>query len=120
MNFSQKIIELRKDKGFTQKTFAESIGTTDKVVWTYEKGKCEPSLAMLKQIAEVLGVSVGYLIGAEDEGGRPVPQDLTVKEQKILKLFGSLTESEQDKLIADAEFYARRSPGIFGAGQKLG
>ena len=99
MDFSQKIIELRKDKGLTQKTFAEKIGTTDKVVWTYEKGKCEPSFTMLKQIASVLGVSVGYLVGAEDEDGRAVPSDLSEEDRALLAAFHKLRPFEQETIL---------------------
>ena len=107
MDFSQKIIELRKYKGLTQKTFAEKIGTTDKVVWTYEKGKCEPSFAMLKQIAAVLGVSVGYLVGAEDEDGRPVPQELSAEEQKLLSYYRGIDKTQQRAILRTAEsFYS--------------
>ncbi len=103
MNFSQKIIELRKEKGFTQKSFAEKIGTTDKVIWTYEKGKSEPSIAMLKQISEVLGVSVGYLVGAEDEDGRPVPADLSEEDRKLLAWFHGMDKAQQRAILRTAE-----------------
>ena len=108
MEFSQKIIELRKDKGFTQKTFAESIGTTDKVVWTYENGKCEPSLAMLKQISAVLGVSVGYLVGAEDESGRPVPTDIPERDKELLKAFHKLDAFEQETILIQINALAEK------------
>ena len=108
MDFSQKIIELRKYKGLTQKTFAEKIGTTDKVVWTYEKGKCEPSFAMLKQIAAVLGVSVGYLVGAEDEDGRTVPSDLPQKDLDLLKAFHKLGAFEQETILIQINALAEK------------
>lgn len=108
MEFSEKIIELRKEKGLTQKTFADRIGTTDKVVWTYESGRCEPSLAMLKQIAEVLGVSVGYLVGAEDEDGRTVPTDLPKKDVELLKAFHKLGPFEQETIMIQINALAEK------------
>lgn len=108
MVFSQKIIELRKEKGLTQKAFADKIGTTDKVVWTYERGKCEPSLAMLKQIAEVFGVSVGYLVGAEDEDGRAIPTDLSQKDKDLLKAFHKLGPFEQETVMIQISALAEK------------
>lgn len=108
MDFSQKIIELRKEKGFTQKSFAEKIGTTDKVVWTYESGKCEPSLSMLKQIAEVLGVSVGYLVGAEDEFGRVIPKDIPQRDKDLLKAFHKLHPFEQETILIQINALAEK------------
>ena len=103
MKFSEKIVELRKEKGFTQKTFADRIGTTDKVVWTYESGRCEPSLDMLKQIAAVLGVSVGYLVGSEDEFGYSVPAEFSDDEKKLLTFYRGIDKTQQRAILRTAE-----------------
>ena len=105
MDFSQKIIELRKEKRLTQKSFAEKIGTTDKVIWTYESGKCEPSISMLKQIAALFGVTVGYLIGAEDEFGHSAPSDLTEDDKKLLAYYHGMDPTQQRAILRTAESF---------------
>ena len=107
-----RLKELREERGLTQKELGKMIGGQQANIYNYEVGRTEPSIDILKQLANILGVSVGYLIGAEDEDGRTVSPELTElseKERKLLKFFDALSEMEQDKLIADAEFYAARN-----------
>ncbi|WP_042473938.1 helix-turn-helix domain-containing protein [Bacillus ndiopicus] len=56
---SQKIKELRKKKGFTQKELAEGI-CTQAMVSNFEKGEMIPSSPTLFAIAQRLGVDMNY------------------------------------------------------------
>ena len=115
-----RLKELREEKGVSQEELARAISSDPRSISRWELEQNAPTLPFVIALAKYFDCSLDFLAGLTDEFGHSVPSDLSDKERKILKLFGSLTESEQDKLIADAEFYARRSPGIFGAGQKLG
>ena len=50
----EKISELRKEKGLTQKDLAELLNVTNKAVSKWECGKNFPDLALLQPLAEVL------------------------------------------------------------------
>lgn len=57
-----KIAEVRKAKGFTQQALADALGLTQGAVAHWESGRRQPPLAMLRRIAEALGVQVAGLI----------------------------------------------------------
>lgn len=59
------IAALRREKGTTQKQLAEKIGVTDKAVSRWETGKGFPDTALLKPLAEELGISVGELLAGK-------------------------------------------------------
>lgn len=57
-----KITEVRKSRGFTQQALAQAVGLTQGAVAHWESGRRQPPLAMLRKIAEALGVDVRDLI----------------------------------------------------------
>lgn len=59
----QKLIEVRKSRGLTQKDIADAIGVSRQAYANYEAGNREPDLKNLLKIAEYLGVSTDYLLG---------------------------------------------------------
>lgn len=64
--FATKLKETRTEKGFTQKQLAEAIKTTDDSIYSWEKGRSQPSLEMLRALSKFLEVSTDYLLGLED------------------------------------------------------
>lgn len=70
--FSTRLKELRIEKGLTQKNLAEAIGTTDDSIFSWEKGRSQPSFEMLKVLCIFFDVSSDYFIGLEDETGAKV------------------------------------------------
>lgn len=59
---TERIRELRKEKGMTQQDLAQKIGVKRAVISKYESGSIEPSLTQLQKIADALGVSLGNLL----------------------------------------------------------
>jgi transcriptional regulator with XRE-family HTH domain len=62
---AQNIIELRKSMQLTQAELAEKLNYTDKAVSKWERAESIPDIIILKQIADLFGVSVDYLLEAE-------------------------------------------------------
>jgi len=56
-----KIKELRNKKGMTQETLAEALGVTAQAVSKWEKGINSPDISVLRDIANILGISVDML-----------------------------------------------------------
>ena len=65
-NFAIKLKEIRTEKGFTQKQLAEAVKTTDDSIYSWEKGRSQPSLEMLRALSKFFDVSTDYLLGLED------------------------------------------------------
>lgn len=68
------ILELRKEKGMTQKQLADAINISDKTVSKWERGLGCPDVSLLGELSEVLEVNVEKLLGGcldknETDGG---------------------------------------------------
>ena len=63
---NQNIKNLRKQKGYTQETFAQELNVVRQTVSKWEKGYSVPDAVMLERIAELCEVSVGELLGSEE------------------------------------------------------
>lgn len=59
------ITELRRSAGLTQIAFAEKLNYSDKAVSKWERGESIPDIVVLKQIADLFGVTVDYLLKKE-------------------------------------------------------
>lgn len=62
-----RLKELRKDKKQTQKELADEIGTTKLTVLNWENNKHAIKPDKAQQLADYFGVSVGYLLGFEQQ-----------------------------------------------------
>ena len=105
-----KIKELRLSRNLSQNELAKVINCNQTAVGKYERGQLEPNIHILNTLADFFGCSIDCLVGREDELGNvaPAKSNVTEKEARLLKAFSTLSTLEQDKLIADAEFYSLR------------
>ncbi len=61
--FCKRLMELRKQFGYTQRHMANMLGLAQPSYIRYEIGNSEPTLANLCKIADIFDVSVDYLLG---------------------------------------------------------
>lgn len=64
--FSKRLREIRRKKGFKQREMADRLGITLRAYQYYEEGKHVPDLDGLVALADVLEVSLDYLAGRVD------------------------------------------------------
>jgi len=62
MDIGNAIKDLRKKKGFNQTDFANRCGLSQSYISAIEKGRKEPTLNILKQIADALSLPMPVLI----------------------------------------------------------
>lgn len=62
MDIGSTIKNLRKQKGFKQTEFAEKCGLSQSYLSSIEKGRKEPTLSILKQIANTLSIPTPVLV----------------------------------------------------------
>lgn len=111
MNFAENLKYLRNSRQFTQKELATILGLSANCVCEWEKNRSEPSIATIKQIAEVFDVTTDYLLGLEDDFGARVPATppapmsdvLTKKEKAMLTAFRNLLPETQDFVLRTAQ-----------------
>ena len=68
MNFGSKIQKLRKNHGLSQERLAEILKINRNYLSRIETGKSEPSISVLKSIAEYFRVDVTTLINIQTNG----------------------------------------------------
>lgn len=61
--FALRLKEARALAGLTQKQLAQLINSTDDSIYSWEKGRSQPNMEMLRLLCKVLNVSSDYLIG---------------------------------------------------------
>lgn len=64
--FSERLRDLRTEKGVTQKQLGELLNVKNFSIYTYEKGRSEPNIDGLIALADFFEVSVDYLVGHSD------------------------------------------------------
>ena len=69
-NLSDRLRELRKSKGITQKALAHAIGMSTSGIQNYELKTRIPNVEVLIKLADYFDVSVDYLIGRSDNPAR--------------------------------------------------
>lgn len=63
----KNIAEYRKLAGLSQIDFAEKLNYSDKAVSKWERGESLPDIIVLKQIADLFGITVNDLLGEKEE-----------------------------------------------------
>ena len=63
--FANRIIELRKQKGISQKELGDMLGVSNKAVSKWENGESMPKTSTMLKLAEILGIDGNELIGFE-------------------------------------------------------
>lgn len=67
MDFGDRIRQLRLEIGMSQEEFAAKLGISKQILSLYEMGRRSPKIAQVKKYAELLKVSVDYLLGDPSE-----------------------------------------------------
>ena len=75
---ASNISELRKGQGLTQQDLAGRLNYTDKAISKWERGESVPDIIVLKQIADMFGVTVDYLL-SETHDAATLIQDTTAE-----------------------------------------
>ena len=107
-----RIKELREIKGFSQAVLAEKVQTSQRNIGRWENCENEPTYSQLIKIADVLEVSIDYLVGREDDFGNIIiageSDGLTEEEKELIKCYRSSADAERLALITTARSFAKR------------
>lgn len=94
-----RIKELRTDKKMSQVSLSMKLNVSQKMISAYENGKSEPSIAILKKIANIFCTSVDYVIGYTDirEPIDKIAQSkLSENECELLNKYRLLPQKQQN------------------------
>ena len=70
-SFGNRLLQLRKESGLTQRQAAASLKVTDKAVSKWETGRAKPALGIVRNLANLYHVSVDELLKLLEERQEP-------------------------------------------------
>lgn len=105
-----RIREIRKRRGITQKQLADALQVTESAVSHWEKGRRDPDLETLLKIGEVLECSVDSLLGRDATTVDDLSEYLTAlinspERRKLLDLTMWMPKDKLQKLIKLVEVW---------------
>ncbi|MDM8200777.1 LexA family protein [Allofournierella massiliensis] len=81
--FPQRLKQLRKEMGLSQKSLSEHLGVTQQAVGKWETGRSSPDPATLARLAELLETSADYLLGISEQPAEPAAPSPPYAESPI-------------------------------------
>lgn len=99
----ERLLELRKINGYTQKEVSELLGIDRSAYAKYETGKALPTINNLIKLAKFYGESLDSLCSSSL---------ISSDELQLLNYFRILSEEEQKKILRDAEDKLREQKRI--------
>ena len=109
MKFSDRLKELREEKGLTQKEFATILNINRATVAGYESQGKEPNFDRLKEFATFFDVSVDHLVGFSDVREKVIDTSCTHRRD-----FDNSLSEEDIIAIEKFEDYLRNKNKIMG------
>ena len=72
MEFKERLRQIRLDNNKTQKEIAKELCVSETCYAHWEQGRSEPSINQLRKLTRIFKVSIGELLGFEDEFGNDI------------------------------------------------
>jgi len=92
--FSQRMKELRKERGLTQDELSKLSGISFPTISRYENGqRDEPKLTILKTLANYFDVTIDYLVGDTDI------KETNFTSDEIGRIFNNLDDDDKRILM---------------------
>ena len=82
MNLSEKLISLRKEKGWPQEELGENLDVTRQTVSKWELGQTTPEMNKLIEMSKLFGISIDELVGNSTEKERTVSDKVLILKPK--------------------------------------
>ena len=89
MNIGERIIRLRKDKGWSQNELAKMLGTSGPIIGRYERNEMVPSVEVAKKLADAFETTLDYLV---DETGKQAE----IKDKAMLNRVVEIEHLDQE------------------------
>lgn len=107
---SERIRNLRQEKGYSQQALADALGTSKSSINMYERGEREPGVPMLIQMSNFFRVDLDYLVGNSDERGlvsiakplEDLPEDVAALNVLLSKIGEHIIKTEDGYFMGEA------------------
>lgn len=85
IEIANRLVQLRKQNGFSQEALAEKLGISRQAVSKWERAEASPDTDNIILLARLYGVSLDELLQTEDEIPRPEPEEVMEQEGNIYR-----------------------------------
>ena len=90
MTVGQRIAQKRKEQGLSQEALGEALGVSRQSVYKWESDSALPEIEKLIAMSRLFGVTIGWLLGVENEEpspetGKSEPDELTETQLKMVE-----------------------------------
>ena len=92
--FPERLKQLRKEKGLTQVTLAESLGVSKGTVAMWETGKRMSGFDMLARLSELFDKRVDYIIGTSEDH-----RSAALTEEEVAQLGEWAVEEDYEDML---------------------
>lgn len=99
MEFKDKLLSLRKEKGLTQEQLAELLFVSRTAISKWESGRGYPSLASLQEIAKYFSITIDELINQEE-----IIKAAEIEKQQNSDKFVNIVANLEDLLLISLLF----------------
>ena len=119
---SQRIRQLREDRGLSQKALGKLVDVTDAAVTNWETGVRFPRGSNLKKLARALNVSESYILGTEENYKIPVTayESKTSLVGRISMILSTLNEHQLSTILNLIERFNTSNSTTVDTKKKLG
>lgn len=83
MTIGERIAQRRKELGLSQEALGERMGVSRQAIYKWESDAALPEIEKLVKLAREFGVSVGWLLGEEDN--EPEKRELTPEQLRMVE-----------------------------------
>ena len=88
--FGKKLRECRELKGLSQNAFAKQLGIHHSIIGKYERNEVKPTVDVVKNMANTLETTVGYLLGETQNQN-------VLRDQDMLKRLNDIANFSKDE-----------------------
>lgn len=96
MTIIERILETAEIKGIKQADIAKLIEKGTAQITSWKKRGCNPPAEYIPPIAELLEVSISWLMTGAEEGAEPLPED----EKNLLNNYRKLEQRDKKEIQA--------------------
>lgn len=101
--FGNRLLSLRKERGWSQPELGKQVGTSGAIIGRYERGEITPSIEVAKKLADAFGVTLDFLVGDKDVPNILHDQTMLARWQEI----DALAPSERDRILSVVDSLVR-------------
>ena len=98
MTIPEKIRQRRKSLHISQEELSNLVGVSLKTVQRWESGERSPRIEEMTKLVDVLNMSLGYVVGTEDDNKQPISPELS--EKNVLSIKENKSEEKNTNMAS--------------------